>query len=66
MTSDLYHLLPQPHEHYVSDEWELKKELAMKGHDRYDSRHENLPLWSSHQILQPLTDDNQSRLNTDR
>jgi hypothetical protein len=50
----------------VNDERELKKELAMKGHDRYDSRHENLPLWSSHHILQPLANDNQSRLNTDQ
>ncbi len=44
----------------------LKKELAMKGLDRYDSRHESLPLWSSPQILSPLADDNQNRLNTDR
>ena len=48
----------------MSDEWELKKELAMKMYDRYDSRHENLPLLFDSQILRPRTDDNQNQLNT--
>jgi len=50
----------------VSRAWELKKELAMKEHDRYDSRHENLPLFVDFQILQSPADDNQNRLNTDQ